>query len=65
MERGASAQEECICRCSTLFFDLTFVDAMNQFYRAHRGKLTPLYNDDCIYTPEVKGKSILASRKSG
>lgn len=51
--KGSSAQEECLCRCSTLYFNLTDKPAMKDFYNAHRGRLTALYNDDCIYTPEV------------
>ena len=32
VERGAVAQEECICRSSTLFFNLTAQKAMEGFY---------------------------------
>ena len=51
--RGSSAQEECLCRCSTLYFNLSTSEMWNGFYAPHRGAQNPLYNDDCIYTPEV------------
>lgn len=51
--RGSSAQEEAICRCSTLYGNLTEEKMWNQFYRAHQRQHNPLYNDDCIYTPGV------------
>ena len=50
---GSSAQEECICRCTTLYPCLN-TDAMrNAFYKPHRKASNPLYNNDCIYTPDV------------
>ena len=50
---GSSAQEECICRCTTLYPCLN-TDAMwNVFYKPHRKATNPLYNNDCIYTPDV------------
>ncbi len=50
---GSSAQEECLCRCSTLYPCLN-VDALwKGFYLPHRKAGDPLYNDDCIYTPDV------------
>ena len=53
VERGAVAQEECICRSSTLFFNLTAPEAMEGFYYPHRKVRRPLGSDDCIYTPNV------------
>lgn len=53
VERGASAQEECICRSSTLFFNLTDPKVMKSFYYPHRKTRRPLGSDDCIYTPNV------------
>lgn len=50
---GANAQEECLCRCSTLYANLTTQETWKPFYEAHRKQNDPLYNDDCIYTPEV------------
>ncbi|MDO4530972.1 MAG: TIGR02452 family protein [Bacillota bacterium] len=51
--RGASAQEECLCRCSSLYPNLDTPKLWNDFYRPHRQAANPLYNDDCIYTPDV------------
>lgn len=51
--RGASAQEECLCRCSTLYFNLNTKQCWDEFYGPHRAFHNPIYNDDCIYTPEV------------
>lgn len=51
--RGSSAQEECLCRCSTLYFNLNTPTCWEKFYYPHRALNNPIYNDDCIYTPEV------------
>ena len=50
---GSSAQEECICRCTTLYPCLNTDTMWNAFYKPHRKAANPLYNNDCIYTPEV------------
>jgi uncharacterized protein (TIGR02452 family) len=51
--RGSSAQEECLCKCSTLYPCLNEKTLWNGFYSPHRRAKNPLYNDDCIYTPGV------------
>lgn len=51
--KGSSAQEECLCRCSTLYFNLNTSDMWAGFYSPHRKAQDPLHNDDCIYTPKV------------
>ena len=51
--KGSSAQEEAICRCSTLYANLKEQYAWNAFYAPHRCAHDPLHNDDCIYTPGV------------
>ena len=51
---GASAQEEAICRCSTLYPCLNVEEMWDKFYKPHRAAENPLYNNDCIYTPDVK-----------
>ena len=51
---GSSAQEEAICRCSTLYPCLNTRKMWNEFYMPHRNADNPLYNDDCIFTPGVK-----------
>lgn len=55
---GSSAQEECLCRCSTLYPVLSEEHVMHQFYNRHRKllrekKISALYTDDCIYTPTI------------
>ena len=50
---GSTAQEECLCRCSTLYANLTVREVWQPFYEAHREQHNQLYNDDCIYTPDV------------
>ena len=50
---GSTAQEECLCRCSTLYGNLMQRKLWDRFYGPHREQNNPLYNDDCIYTPEV------------
>ena len=51
--RGSSAQEECICRCTTLYPCLNTDKIWQNFYVPHRAAGNPLYNNDCIYTPDV------------
>ncbi len=50
---GSSAQEECICRCTTLYPCLNTDEMWNAFYKPHRKVANSLYNNDCIYTPDV------------
>ena len=50
---GSSAQEECICRCTTLYPCLNNDDLWTKFYKPHRKASNRLYNNDCIYTPDV------------
>ena len=51
---GSSAQEEAICRCSTLYPCLDSDEMHRNFYMPHRKADDPLYNDDIIFTPGVK-----------
>ncbi len=51
--KGSSAQEECLCRCSTLYFSLNTKPLWDGFYSPHRASQDPVHNDDCIYTPDV------------
>ena len=50
---GSSAQEECLCRCSTLYSNLTEEFLWKNFYQPHRRSGSSVHNDDLIYTPEV------------
>lgn len=55
---GSNAQEECLCRTSTLYANLTDREMMRAFYKPHRqqlrsGQMDFTYNDDLIYTPDV------------
>ena len=50
---GSSAQEESLCRCSTLYFCLNTSEMMQGFYLPHRKADNPLYNNDLIYSPDV------------
>lgn len=72
--KGASAQEECLCRISTLYKCISASEITEAFHRKHRyalktGKMNSLYNDDCIQTCDVTvfksdtAKPILLSEK--
>ena len=52
--RGSSAQEECLCRCSTLYNCLNTRAMWDGFYTPHRRSGNPLHNDDIIFTPNVQ-----------
>lgn len=51
--RGSSAQEESICRCSTLYPALNTPHLRREFYEFHRNRRDVRYTDACIYTPGV------------
>ncbi|MDO5156442.1 MAG: TIGR02452 family protein [Eubacteriales bacterium] len=53
VKHGSSAQEECLCRCSSLYPCLNASYMWEHFYKPHRALHNALYNDDCIYTPDV------------
>ena len=55
---GARAQEECLCRCSTLYFAIDDPETEKNFHVYHRQllsskKMNRLYNDDCIFSPGI------------
>lgn len=53
VKTGASAQEEILCRDSTLYWCLSDERMVGQFYAPHTKHCTPLHNDDIIYTQGV------------
>ena len=50
---GASAQEESLCRCSTLFPTLAQPAMMEKYYDVNRRKDDPLHSDACIWSPGI------------
>ena len=53
VKRGSSAQEECLCRCSTLYPCLDTKYLLDNFYGFHRKLHDLRYTDACIYSPDV------------
>ena len=50
---GSSAQEESLCRCSTLYDSLDQRRFWNAYYSPNRGAKDFLATDACIWTPDV------------
>ena len=50
---GSSAQEESLCRCSTLYPVLTAEELAEGFYQMHKRRRDQLYTDACIYSPDI------------
>lgn len=51
--KGSSAQEEALCRCSTLYPCLNTDSLKEKFYQVNRAGHSALYSDVCIYTPDI------------
>lgn len=51
--KGSNAQEECLCRCSTLYPVLKQKELWKNYYEFHRKKTDTIYTDTCIYTPDI------------
>ena len=54
VKKGSSAQEECLCRSSTLYFALNLRYLYTKYYDPHRDSGDPLYTDALIYIPNIK-----------
>ena len=50
---GSSAQEECLCRCSTLYPTLNRSVLWEGYYNVNRAAGNVLHTDACIYTPGI------------
>lgn len=50
---GSSAQEESLCRCSTLYPTLDRYSLWQKYYNVNRASGNVLHTDACIYTPGI------------
>lgn len=50
---GSRAQEEALCRCSTLYPVLNTDENWLHYYKFHRDRRDSIYTDACIFTPEI------------
>lgn len=50
---GESTQEECLCRCTSLYETLIKQECWEQYYRYNRSLDNNIFSDRCIYSPEV------------
>ncbi|MBQ9211442.1 MAG: TIGR02452 family protein [Clostridia bacterium] len=53
VKRGSSAQEESLCRCSTLFPTLNQQFLWDRYYNVNRAAQDPLHTDACIWSPGI------------
>ena len=53
VKSGSGAQEESLCRCSTLYPTLNQRKLWDQYYLPNREANDPLHTDVCIYSPKV------------
>lgn len=51
--KGSRAQEEALCRCSTLYAVLDTEENFKRYYNFHRALKDNRYTDACIFTPEI------------
>ena len=53
VKSGSSAQEESLCRCSTLYPTLNQRFLWEQYYEPNRSAGDPLHTDACIWSPGI------------
>ena len=53
VKNGSRAQEECLCRCSTLYPTLDRQEMWDCYYSVNRQLRDPLHTDACIYSPDI------------
>ena len=53
VKSGSSAQEESLCRCSTLYPTLNQHFLWEQYYEPGRASRDPLHTDACIWSPGI------------
>ncbi len=53
VRNGSRAQEEAICRCTTLLPVLETEENRKRFYDFHRHRHDVKYTDACLYTPDI------------
>ena len=53
VKNGSSAQEESLCRCSTLYPTLNRPWLWDKYYSVNRAARNVLHTDACIYSPNV------------
>ena len=53
VNQGSSAQEESLCRCSTLYPVLNHEIFLNAYYMRNIMIKNPLHNDTVLYTPDI------------
>ena len=53
VKKGASAQEESLCRCSTLYPTLNQDWLWQEYYKKNRDMRDKLHTDACIYSPDI------------